>query len=75
MHIRAGLMAAALAAAVASTVPATAPWSQIAYAAQSCDVRHVAVDGEVRVRDGELLTLDVEKVRSAAEKSAARLFK
>ena len=57
------------------TLPATAPWSQIAYAAKACDVRHVAVDGEVRVRDRQLLTLDLGQVRSAAEKSAARLFR
>jgi cytosine/adenosine deaminase-related metal-dependent hydrolase len=56
------------------TVPAASPWSQIAYAAQSCDVRHVAVDGCVVVRDRALLTLDVEKVRRAATESATRLF-
>jgi cytosine/adenosine deaminase-related metal-dependent hydrolase len=56
------------------TVPATAPWSQIAYAAKACDVRHVAVDGEVRVRDGELLTLDVERTKRAAIDAASRLF-
>ena len=57
------------------TVPAAAPWSQIAYAAKSCDVRHVAVDGEVRVRDGELLTLDVERTKRAAREAASRLFR
>ena len=57
------------------TVPATSPWSQIAYAAQSCDVRHVAVDGCVVVRDRALLTLDVEKVGRAATESATRLFR
>src|SRR5439155_21817637 len=29
------------------TLPAHSPWSQITYAAKSCDVRHVAVDGSV----------------------------
>jgi 5-methylthioadenosine/S-adenosylhomocysteine deaminase len=57
------------------TVPAQSPWSQIAYAAQSCDVRHVSVDGAVVVRDRALLTLDVEKVRRAASESATRLFR
>jgi cytosine/adenosine deaminase-related metal-dependent hydrolase len=57
------------------TVPAEAPWSQIAYAAHACDVRHVAVDGEVRVRDGALLTLDVERVKKAAREAAHRLFR
>ena len=57
------------------TLPAAAPWSQIAYAAKSCDVRHVAVDGEVRVRDGELLTLDVARTKHAAREAASRLFR
>jgi len=56
------------------TLPAASPWSQIAYAAQSCDVRHVAVDGRVVVRDRRLLTLDVEAVRKAAQRAATRLF-
>ena len=56
------------------TLPAAAPWSQIAYAAKSCDVRHVAVDGALVVRDRALLTLDVERVRDRARAAAARLF-
>ncbi len=57
------------------TLPAASPWSQIAYAAKSCDVRHVAVDGRVVVRDRELLTLDLAKVRRAATEAATRLFR
>jgi cytosine/adenosine deaminase-related metal-dependent hydrolase len=57
------------------TTPTASPWSQIAYAAKSCDVRHVAVDGNVVVRDRELLTLDLGKVRDRARASAARLFR
>ena len=56
------------------TTPAAAPWSQIAYAAKSCDVRHVAVDGAVVVRDRELTTLDVRRIRAHATAAAARLF-
>ena len=56
------------------TLPAASPWSQIAYAAQSCDVRHVAVDGRVVVRDRTLLTLDLTEVRRNAQRAAARLF-
>ncbi len=56
------------------TVPAAAPWSQIAYAAKACDVKHVAVDGALVVRDRALLTLEVERVRAAARAAAARLF-
>ncbi len=57
------------------TVPAAAPWSQIAYAAKACDVRHVAVDGEVRVRDRELLTLDLDRTKRAAAAASSRLFR
>ena len=57
------------------TIPTGSPWSQIAYAAKSCDVRHVAVDGNVVVRDRELLTLDISKVRSRAVDATARLFR
>ena len=56
------------------TVPAASPWSQIAYAAKACDVRHVAVDGAVVVRDRTLLTLDVAQVRARAQTAANRLF-
>ncbi|MDQ3367677.1 MAG: 5'-deoxyadenosine deaminase [Myxococcota bacterium] len=57
------------------TVPTGSPWSMIAYAAQACDVRHVAVDGSLVVSDRELLTLEVGKVRERARKAAARLFR
>ena len=55
-------------------LPASAPWSQIAYAAKACDVRHVCVDGALVVRDRNLLTLDVERVRQSAREAAASLF-
>jgi len=57
------------------TVPAASPWSQIAYAAKSCDVRHVAVDGAVVVRERTLLRLDINQVRAQANEAAARLFR
>lgn len=56
------------------TVPTASPWSAIAYAARAHDVRHVAVDGALVVRDGALTTLEVPRVREAARKAAARLF-
>ena len=55
-------------------VPTGSPWSAIAYAAQSCDVRHVAVDGALLVRDRTLLTLDVARIRDRANRAAMRLF-
>jgi 5-methylthioadenosine/S-adenosylhomocysteine deaminase len=56
------------------TVPTTNPWSAIAYAARGSDVRHVAVDGAVVVRDRRLLTLEIDKVRERARTAANRLF-
>jgi 5-methylthioadenosine/S-adenosylhomocysteine deaminase len=64
----------ALDVATAHTVPAESPYSIIAYAAKACDVRHVAVDGAVVVRDRELLTLDKKAVLKAAKAAARRLF-
>ena len=57
------------------TVPTASPWSAIAYAARSSDVRHVAVDGNLVVRDAVLLTLDVANVRARAQHAAARMFR
>ncbi|MEO8705835.1 MAG: 5'-deoxyadenosine deaminase [Kofleriaceae bacterium] len=56
-------------------VPAVNPWSTIAYASQSRDVRHVAVDGTLVVRDARLRTLELPKVRERAQQAAARLFR
>jgi cytosine/adenosine deaminase-related metal-dependent hydrolase len=57
------------------TVPTGSPWSSIAYGAKAGDVKHVAVDGTVVVRDRALLTMEVPKVRERARKAAARLFR
>jgi cytosine/adenosine deaminase-related metal-dependent hydrolase len=56
------------------TVPTTNPYSAIAYAVRSTDVRHVAVDGRVVVRDRALLTLDVDKVRATAKAAARKVL-
>jgi len=56
------------------TVPTGSPWSAIAYAAKACDVRHVAVDGAIVVRDRSLMTLELPRVRERAREAAARLF-
>ena len=56
------------------TIPTASPWSAIAYAAQSCDVRHVAVDGVMRVQDGTLLHHDVARLGARATAAAQRLF-
>jgi cytosine/adenosine deaminase-related metal-dependent hydrolase len=56
------------------TIPTASPWSAIAYAAQSCDVRHVAVDGALRVQDGVLLHHDIAQLGARATAAAQRLF-
>ena len=56
------------------TVPTASPWSAIAYSARSSDVRHVAVDGGLVVRDSALCTLEPAAVRDHARRVAARLF-
>ncbi|HEY6174327.1 MAG TPA: 5'-deoxyadenosine deaminase [Kofleriaceae bacterium] len=56
-------------------VPAANPWSVIAYAARSSDVRHVAVDGAIAVRDRALHTLELGRVRDRARAVAAKLFR
>ncbi len=55
-------------------IPSSSPWSVVAYAAKACDVRHVAVDGNLVVRDRTLLTLDPARVGSRARRAAQRLF-
>jgi 5-methylthioadenosine/S-adenosylhomocysteine deaminase len=45
--------------------------SHLAYAASGADVRHTVCDGDVLMRDREVLTLDAEQVREEAEERAA----
>jgi len=47
--------------------------SHLAYAARSCDVLHVLVAGQPVVRDRQLLTLDVEQLRSQTIEVADRI--
>jgi 5-methylthioadenosine/S-adenosylhomocysteine deaminase len=56
-------------------VPTASPWSAVAYAARSSDVRHVAVDGAIVVRDRTLHTLELPRVRDQARAAAAHLFR
>ena len=58
-----------------TSTPTENPMSAIVYAARSSDVRHVAVDGRVVVRDRALLTLDLPRVVAQANQTARRLFK
>jgi 5-methylthioadenosine/S-adenosylhomocysteine deaminase len=47
--------------------------SRIVYSARATDVRQVIVDGRIVVRDGELQTADVAKIRETANLEARRL--
>lgn len=44
--------------------------SHLAYAASGADVRHTVCDGQVLMRDREVLTLDADRVREEAERRA-----
>ena len=50
------------------------PVSHLAYAARGSDVRHTVCDGEVLMRDREVLTLDADRVMARAEARAADLL-
>ncbi len=49
--------------------------SNIAYSAKSPDIRHVIVDGKILMRDGELTTLDEERILYEAERRAFHMVK
>ena len=48
--------------------------SHLAYAVRGSDVRHTVCDGEVLMRDREVVTLDAADVRARAEERAAALI-
>jgi cytosine/adenosine deaminase-related metal-dependent hydrolase len=54
--------------------PVRDPLSAIVYSCRGSDVRHVVVDGQVVVRDHELLTLDRAEVVALARERADRVF-
>ncbi|RED60401.1 amidohydrolase [Cohnella lupini] len=74
-QLKAGLKAdfIALSIAQAHFVPLTDYISHLAYAARGSDVAHVWVDGKQLLRDGQLLTLDEEKILAEAERCFQRL--
>ena len=53
--------------------PVHDPVSHLAYAARGSDVRHTVCDGEVLMRDREVLTLDAERVQDRAAAAASDL--
>ena len=53
--------------------PVHDPVSHLAYAARGSDVRHTVCDGDVLMRDREVLTLDAEAVQERAAAAASDL--
>ena len=49
--------------------------SALVYSAQTSDVQHVVIDGQLVMRNGELLTLDEESVRQEAGRERIALMK
>jgi 5-methylthioadenosine/S-adenosylhomocysteine deaminase len=55
------------------TIPHPDPISTIVYAAEASDVETVIIDGQIVIRDGELLTLDEQDVIAEAQDQSQRL--
>lgn len=58
-----------------ATPNSTDPVATLVYSAQSTDVRNVIVDGQLLMRDRQLLTMDETAVLSAAKAASARVTK
>ncbi len=50
------------------------PVSSLVYSAQPGDVQHVVIDGDIVMKNGELLTLDEESVRQDAKRESDQLL-
>ncbi len=57
----------------AHATPLYDPFSHLAYAARSADVRHVLVQGKILVRDRKLQTVDLDETRGKAAEIAAKI--
>lgn len=73
--LKPGLKADFIALSTANTrfVPRTDYISHLVYSASGMDVTHVWVDGKQLLRNGELLTLDEERIRAEAQRCFERL--
>jgi 5-methylthioadenosine/S-adenosylhomocysteine deaminase len=74
-QLKAGMKADFIALSIAKPhyVPHTDYISHLAYASRGSDVAHVWVDGKQLLKDGQLLTLDEEKILAEAERCYQRL--
>ncbi|OZJ06624.1 hypothetical protein BZG36_00376 [Bifiguratus adelaidae] len=57
------------------TTPSYNPVSSLIYAATGGDVDMVVIDGQVTVRNGQLITMDEVQIRQAAQRHADALYK
>ncbi|MBW5446597.1 amidohydrolase family protein [Cohnella sp. CFH 77786] len=73
--LRPGMKADFIAVSTSNTrfVPRTDMISHLVYAASGADVKHVWADGRQLLRNGELLTLDEERIRHEAQARFERL--
>lgn len=55
--------------------PMTDAACNIVYAAQGCDIKLTMVDGEVLYRDGAYSTLDIEKIKTEAQRHTDRILR
>ncbi|QMV44417.1 amidohydrolase [Cohnella cholangitidis] len=74
-QLKAGMKADFIALSIAKPhfVPQTDYISHLVYASRGSDVAHVWVDGKQLLKDGQLLTLDEEKILAEAERCFRRL--
>lgn len=54
--------------------PATDPACHLVYAAQGADVRMTMVDGKVLYRDGEYLTIDIERAKAETQQHTDQII-
>ncbi len=57
----------------AHATPFYDPFSHMVYAARAADVRHVMVRGKLVVRNHQLKTIDLDRLRAASRETAARI--
>lgn len=55
-------------------LPALNPLNNLVYSASGANIRDVLVDGQIVVREGELLTINEDKVREDAKKHSALIL-
>lgn len=57
------------------TIPSTDPATNVVYSNNACDVLMTIVDGKILFEDGQLTTIDEEKLRADVRRHRAKLMK